>query len=187
VGLALRAEERRGHFTTRWGVEEGFRRFRRVAALIMNNDGVSFVVLCLVSARTLPADVPRAWLLVPGAVMVVGGAATKLWARAALGVRAYYWYDFFAPPSSSPARSAGGPYRFLANPMYTVGYLPLYGLALVTLSLPGLVAAVFDHAAILAFYHAVERAHFHRLFQAGGASRVITASNQQADTTPAGR
>ena len=161
VGLALRAQERREAFTARWGVEGGFRRFRRMAALVMYNDAASFVVLCLVSADTLAAR-PSGWMAGAGIVLIVVGGGTKLWAALTLGGRAYYWYNFFAVPTSPPP-PAGGPYRLLRNPMYTVGYLPSYGLALAVASLPGLVASAFDHAAILAFYYVVEQPHFAEL------------------------
>jgi len=182
VGFALTAQERSGHFTKRWGVEEGFRRFRSVAALVMNNDGVSFVVLCLLTAGTLGVDAPRVWVVVPGALLLIGGVGTKVWAAATIGGRAYYWHDFFSPAPASPKRA--GPYRVLKNPMYTVGYLPLYGVALVTLSLPGLVAAVFDHAAILAFHRWVEQPHFERLSVRAEQDTVQTASAQRSDSDP---
>jgi hypothetical protein len=44
-----------------------------------------------------------------------------------------------------------------------VGYLQTYGLALVLRSWPGLIAAAFAQAAILAMYFTVERPHFTRL------------------------
>jgi hypothetical protein len=47
--------------------------------------------------------------------------------------------------------------------MYTIGYLPTYGFALLMRSLPGMIAAVFAHATILAFYLLVEKPHFERL------------------------
>ena len=92
-------------------------------------------------------------------LQAAGVATTLIEARDKPGGRAYYWYNFFAVPTSPPP-PAGGPYRVLRNPMYTVGYLPSYGLALATASLPGLVAAAFDHAAILAFFYMVEQPHF---------------------------
>src|SRR2546428_7317837 len=53
VGVALRRQERAGYFTRRYGAAEGFRRFRRAAAILMGSDAVSFVALCLVSRNTL--------------------------------------------------------------------------------------------------------------------------------------
>jgi protein-S-isoprenylcysteine O-methyltransferase Ste14 len=161
VGLALRRQERTGYFTRRYGVEEGFRRFRRVAASLMYNDGLSFVALCLVSRNTLAVQLPHDLTVAAGIVFVVVGVLIKAWAGATLGHGAYYWSNFFEPASRTTPSSAG-PYRFFRNPMYTVGYLPLYGIALLTQSLPGLIAALFDQAAILTFYRSVEKPHFDR-------------------------
>ena len=157
IGTMLRRQERSGYFTGRYGAEAGFRRFRRAAFLLMSNDAVSFVVLCLVSRRTLGQ--PSAVAIAAGVLLLLVGIATKLWAAATLGGDAYYWRNFFAPPVPVvPATT--GPYRFLRNPMYTVGYLQTYGLALLVGSRFGLIMALFDQAAILAFYRLVERPHF---------------------------
>ena len=179
VGYALRSEERHGAFTRRWGSEQGFRRFRRIAAVVMDNDGVSFAILCIVSWDTLSLPPLRSLLIVAGALLMVVGGLIKFWAATTLGERAYYWHNFFT--TESAPLNTRGPYRFLKNPMYTVGYLPLYGLALFTMSLPGLVAAAFDQAAILAFHRWVEKPHFERW--SGARERVGTSSDQRSDTT----
>jgi len=162
VGWAMHRQDRSGYFTRRYGGgEAGFRAFRRRASLIMNNDGLSFIALCVVSMGTLSLGIPAAWRVAVGAVLILIGVLTKLWARATLGADAYYWRNFFTD-SPAPAVVRSGPYRFLANPMYTVGYLQTYGLAFVTGSLPGLIAAAFDQSAILGFHRLVERPHFER-------------------------
>ena len=158
VGWALRRERRSGYYTRAYGAEEGFRRFRRVATTLMNNDAVSFVALCLLTRGTLPIAV-HWWLLVAlGAILSGVGIGVKLWARAAAGADGYYWRDFFSPPTAPPVPAAG-PYRYLHNPMYTVGNLQLWGLALGVASIPGLGAALFDHVAILVFNYIVEQPH----------------------------
>ena len=163
VGIALRRQEREEAYTRRWGVEGGFRRFRRVASLVMVNDVAAFALLCVVTRGTLAVGTAR-WLeLAVGVVLVIVGVGVKLWAAATLGGRPYYWYNFFAPSGPQTVVKLAGPYRVLKNPMYTVGYLQAYGFALVMASLPGLAAAAFAQAAILAFYYAVERPHFLRL------------------------
>ena len=163
VGIALRRQERHEAYTRRWGVAGGFRRFRRVAALLMVNDVLSFGVLCLVThdTLTLAGDPPRLAVIATGVVLVAVGVGVKVWAAATLGGDAYYWYNFFAPAAHRPILA--GPYRHLANPMYTVGYLQAYGFALITGSFVGLWAAAFAQLAILAFYFVVEKPHFQRL------------------------
>jgi len=159
VGLALRRQERHRHFTRRWGCDAGFRRFKRVASLLMINDAAGFVAACVLGWHTLPDGLPGGVMVASGTVLVIAGIATKLWARATLGGDAYYWSNFFVDsPSVIPTRA--GPYRFLENPMYTVGNLHICGFALVTASLPGLIAAAFDQAAIFVFYRLVEKPHF---------------------------
>lgn len=161
VGAALRAEERERRFTRDGGVEAGFARFRRRAAFIMNNDGAGFVALCFVSRETLHLPLPALVAFAAGALLITLSVAVKMWAVRTLGWDAYHWRNFFdAAVVTRPVTT--GPYRFFRNPMYTVGNLHLYGLALATASLPGLGAAAFDHAAILLFYRLVERPHFLR-------------------------
>ena len=162
VGAALRREEREQFYTRRYGVEDGFRRFRRVASIIMNHDAFAFVLLCVVTRGTLPLPFPRAAAIAAGVILAAVGLGVKLWAARTLGSDAYYWHNFFAPDNAHRP-VATGPYRFASNPMYTIGYLQTYGLALITASLPGIVAGVFAQATILAFYFLVEKPHFEQL------------------------
>ena len=153
VGAALRREHR---------PPEAFPRFRRTASIIMKHDAVVFILLCVVTRGTLALPVPGYAETAIGAILVVVGVGTKLWAARTLGSAAYYWHNFFDPENARGPVSSG-PYRYLSNPMYTVGYLQMYGLALITRSLPGLIAAGFAQAAILAFYLIVEKPHTEQL------------------------
>ena len=159
VGVALRAEERRKAFTGPHGTDAGFRRFRRIAAALMYNDAVAFVVLCVVTRNSMTTGMPRVAVLTFGALLAVIGTGVKIWAAAGLGTDAFFWRNFFEE-NGSGTPSAAGPYRFLKNPMYTVGYLQTYGLALFFASVPGLIASVFDHIAIMMFFNMVEKPHF---------------------------
>ncbi|HXM38585.1 MAG TPA: methyltransferase [Gemmatimonadales bacterium] len=169
IGVALRRQERDGIYTRRYGTEQGFRRFRRVAAVFMNHDALAFIVLCFLTRGTMTLPVPRAVAIAVGVAFAIVGLGIKFWAARTLGANAYYWHNFFAPPPPPTAAvrpATAGPYRFASNPMYTIGYLQTYGWALITGSLPGLVAAAFAQAAILAFYFVVEKPHFERLHRA---------------------
>lgn len=180
VGVALTLQDRRKIFTRRDGVEAGFRRFRRFAALVMNNDVVSLIVLCLVTRDTIAAGPSPAVLRVTGALFVVVGLWVKFAAARQLGAPSYYWHNFFAPEARPPCPS--GPYRYLKNPMYTVGYLPAYGVALLCGSWLGLWGAAFDQAAILTFYFLVEKPHFELLTNGATRGSREQPGGQYADT-----
>jgi len=162
VGGVLRREEREGRYTGRFGRAEAFRRFRRNAAVIMHHDAFAFIVLCFATRNTWHLALPAIATVAVGAVLVVIGLGTKFWAARTLGSNAYYWHNFFDPEAAIGPVSTG-PYRFISSPMYTIGYLQTYGLALMLRSLPGVIAAVFSQTAILAFYFLVEKPHFQRL------------------------
>lgn len=164
VGIVLGREERRRARGERGGAAIRFRRFRVFASILMMNDVASFGVLCVVTWHPFVRDLPSTLLWALGLILILSGVATKAWAARRLGGKAFFWYDFFEPGQvKSPYPP--GPYRFLKNPMYTVGYLPAYGLGLVCGSMPGVIAATFDQAAILIFYRMVEKPHLERLAQ----------------------
>jgi isoprenylcysteine carboxyl methyltransferase (ICMT) family protein YpbQ len=165
ISTALRRQYREEYFSLRYGPEAGFRQFRRLASLMMYNDGVAFIVACLATAHTLHVTLTTPIRVGLGAVLVVIGVSTKVWAAQTLGARAYYWHNFFVPTPFVPLNPPG-PYRYLKNPMYTVGYLQTYGLALAVASLPGLLAAAFAQTSILAFHNFVEKPHFELLTRA---------------------
>jgi protein-S-isoprenylcysteine O-methyltransferase Ste14 len=169
IGVALRRAD--AEAVTSGAGPSAYARFRRRAAILMYHDGIAFVAVCLVTRGTLDLPLPLAWRLA-GAALVALGVAVKLWAAATLGADGYYWRDFFER-EPRPAPTIAGPYRWLKNPMYTLGYVQTYGLALLVASLPGLVAAVFSQGAIVVFYRLVERPHYQRLY-GGAAARAPT-------------
>jgi protein-S-isoprenylcysteine O-methyltransferase Ste14 len=162
IGGVLRREDQGGMYTKRFGRAEAFRRFRRTAAIVMNHDAFAFIVLCLATRGTWHLQVSTAASFTLGAALVIIGLGTKLWAARTLGRDAYYWHNFFDPERAIGPVSTG-PYRFVSSPMYTIGYLQTYGLALLLRSFPGLIASVFNQVTILTFYFLIEKPHFRRL------------------------
>jgi len=162
VGLALRSQDRDQSLTRRDGVEAGFQRFRTRAQWIMRNDAVAIILTCLITRDTLQVGISRAIVLLVAALLIVVGLGTKMWAARTLGDNAYYWHNFFSPEVHE-APDPPGPYRYLDNPMYTVGYLHAYGAALALGSAWGLAIAAFDQLAILAFHFLIEKPHYERL------------------------
>ncbi len=162
IGVALTRQRHEQIFTRRHGVEAGFRRFRRIAAFLLNNDAVSFVILCLVTRNFQSSTLNIPIRIALGVLLVLLGIGIKYWAALRLGRGAYYWENFFIP-RPIVVLDAPGPYRYLKNPMYTLGYLHAYGFALIWGSWLGLAAAAFDQIAILVFHLRVEKPHFELL------------------------
>ncbi len=162
VGLWLRAQSKAGTLSPRGGPDAAWRRFRDRASRLMVGDAIAFGALCVVTRGTFALPGPT-WLgLAAGALLVVLGVGIKVWATRHLDEGSFYWRDFFVPAAHG-RRSASGPYRWMSNPMYTVGYAHAYGFAVLLGSGPGLAGAVFAQLAIALLAALVERPHVHRL------------------------
>ena len=136
--------------------------FNRRVLRLQNTDAIAFASLCIATRSTLPWDEWEPVFFGIGVVLIVVGFGSKAWAVRCLGPSSYTWHDFFVPKKHfEPCRS--GPYRFFKDPMYTLGYLQAYGVALIADSWYGLAAALFAQASILLVNELVEKPHFRRL------------------------
>jgi protein-S-isoprenylcysteine O-methyltransferase Ste14 len=166
TGYMLVQQDRHQTYTRRYGVEEGFQRFKRASTILMVFDTGSFILLNLLTIDTLHLPGPRVAWIVAGAAIGAFGLGIKAWATRILGPRAYYWYNFFEP--AEPVKWVPqGPYKYLNNPMYGVGYAQTYGLGLMCASLYGLIGALFMQITIFVFNEMVEKPHFIALAKRG--------------------
>ena len=159
VGFWLHAEAKHAALSRRLGQEAAWLKFSARAARLMVGDAVAFGALCVATRGTFVLPGPSWLVFAAGALLVVLGVGTKAWAAASLPKGTFYWRDFFVP-AQHRTRILSGPYRWISNPMYTVGYAQAYGLAILLGSGPGLAGAVLAQLAILALAALVERPHF---------------------------
>lgn len=98
------------------------------------------------------------WLLWAIALpLLVFGVIMKLWAMWLTGIDTYFYKDMFTGKANNNGVTTSGPYRLFVNPMYGVGYLHAYALALLVQSTPSLVFVFVCQVSIYAFYLGVER------------------------------
>jgi isoprenylcysteine carboxyl methyltransferase (ICMT) family protein YpbQ len=162
TALALRAQDEREWWTRRWGPEGGYRLFKRSCSVLMNNDAVACILVCWSSRGTLSCSLPPALRIGLGVAVALLGIGVKAWAVRTLGKGSYFWRSFFIPPEASKW-VASGPYRWFENPMYTIGYFPAYGLAVVLDSVPGLIAALVAQTLMLLLNVWAEKPHTERM------------------------
>lgn len=140
----------------RLGEERAFRAYETLAGLMFLNQGLGVGCMAALHVPGWDEAVPASLFLVAGGTLFVAGLFVKGWATLTVGVDVYYFRDMFLGRPLDTACD-GGPYRFLRNPMYSVGQLQGYGYALLYGSFPGVVAAAAGHALIYAFYVVAER------------------------------
>jgi protein-S-isoprenylcysteine O-methyltransferase Ste14 len=162
ISICLRKQSRRLGLEPRERAERRHQSFHRWALRLQNLDGIAFGSLCLASMSTLAWE---SWIWpsrIIGAALIAIGMGTKAWAVRCLGMESYTWHDFFVPKEKLD-RCRTGPYRWFSDPMYTVGYLQAYGIALALCSWHGFAASLIAQSSILLVNEFVEKPHFRRL------------------------
>lgn len=162
IGLTLKSQHLKKEKNDQDSYSE-WQRFKKKASLILNVDGLTLGLVIVLSAASLQLPLSFTWTLVIGIILICAGIGVKMAAYRIVGEKGYYWHNFFCGDDERQY-AARGVYKYLDNPMYTLGYLHAFGFALVFRSLWGLVFALFDWMVILAFYFYFESPHttYHR-------------------------
>jgi protein-S-isoprenylcysteine O-methyltransferase Ste14 len=146
--------------SARLGVERGHAAYSMALDFSLFAQRASFIALAVATARD--ASGPFGWTLeVVGFVLVPVGVGATVWAARVVGLDAWYYRDLFTG-SRSVSIENDGPYTFCPNPMYTLGPLAGYGLALLALSPLALFAAGVNQALLFAFNELVEQPRLRR-------------------------
>jgi protein-S-isoprenylcysteine O-methyltransferase Ste14 len=139
----------------RLGVERGYVTYAAALDLLLFTQRVSFVALVCATARA-PGGFFGGALMAFGFLMVPLGAGVTVWATRVVGLEAYHYRDLFTG-SRNASLEKRGPYALCRDPMYSLGPLAGYGLALLALSPIALLAAGINQALLFVFNETVEQ------------------------------
>lgn len=133
-------------------------KFKTKSQWLLRLDGLSFLLVTLLSMGSFPDAVSAMFSRVVGGALIVVGLVSKVSAYWAIGEKGYYWYNFFCSNRDIHFEQKGI-YRYLSNPMYGVGYMHVLGLATLLRSTPGVAAFVFAWTVVWIFYFVYEYPH----------------------------
>jgi hypothetical protein len=100
-------------------------------------------------------------------VLLLLGLVTKIWSAYVVGIPIYYWKDMFLGRGICEF-CASGPYKYLTNPMYGVGQLQVYAIAVYYNSIYGLLFGAVNQALVFLFYFVAEKKFIQRVYLSDG-------------------
>jgi protein-S-isoprenylcysteine O-methyltransferase Ste14 len=162
-GFLFASFTRRGiasRLVARLGLENGHAVYGMALDLLLFAQRVSFIALACATARD-PSGVFGHTLRVLGLLMVPVGVGATIWAARSVGHDAYHYRDLFTG-SRSVSLEESGPYALCDNPMYALGPLAGYGIAMLALSPIALLAAGVNQGLLFAFNKLVEQPRLRR-------------------------
>lgn len=96
-------------------------------------------------------------------ILFVAGLVVKIWSAYVVGIPIYYWKDMFLGKKVSDF-VVTGPYKYFSNPMYGIGQLQVYAIAIYYNSIYGLVFGAINQALVFLFYFAAEKPFIYRTY-----------------------
>lgn len=164
ITLVLRKNGYRNWFIKKWGSTKGYLVYEGLLGFIFFNNGASIFYMASSTAGNLFNFVNRELLVVLVSILFAFGFIIKLWATKVVSIDIYYWKDMFLGKKICPF-VVTGPYKYFSNPMYGVGQLHAYAVAIYYGSIPGLIAAILYQSLVFTFYYTVEKKFIKRVYQ----------------------
>jgi protein-S-isoprenylcysteine O-methyltransferase Ste14 len=165
VFLVLPRDGWRHWFIRRWGGEDkGYLSYEAILGFLFFHNAVSIGYIASSTPGALFCFVHEKALLGIAAILFIGGFTVKIWAAKAVSVDIYYWKDMFLGRKISDFIFTG-PYRYFNNPMYGVGQMQAYAVAIWAGSIYGLIAAFLNQCCLFSFYYLLEKKFITRVYQ----------------------
>lgn len=151
-------------FIKKWGNEEkGYAVFEGILGFLFLNNAISIAYITSSTAGNMFDFVPKELLLVIVIIMSGVGLIVKVLSAHVASIDIYYWKDMFLGRKIRNFMVAG-PYKYLNNPMYGVGQLQSYAIALWYGSLVGLFVALLNQCLIFSFFFLEEKKFITRVY-----------------------
>ena len=99
-------------------------------------------------------------------VFTIIGLVINTWSFLLIKRETYYYLDMYYGRFLVPFKRVG-PYKWFKNPMYSIGQLPAYGIAVAVGSLPGLILTIGNQICSYLFYYLFELPHINKILQKG--------------------
>jgi hypothetical protein len=150
TGLKLKLIER-------FGEEKAFQHYEGFLALAFFHNGASLTFISQSSAGSgFWGGLPPAVLMTVVIILFLVGTGIKIWSAWVVGIPIYYCKDMFLGRKISDF-VVTGPYKYLKNPMYGIGHLHVYAIALYYNSIYGIIFAVLNQLLVYQFFFTVEK------------------------------
>ncbi|KAH6586482.1 hypothetical protein BASA50_000437 [Batrachochytrium salamandrivorans] len=153
--------------------------FQEICNFIISNDCVAYILFALAYYQA-PAwanlTLRDAALFGGGSLLLLFNLWLKLHAYVVLKDYSWYWGDFFFFMEDIETVELG--FETLPYPMYSIGYIGYYGVALITHSYTVLFVSLAAHISQLLFVYFVERPHSAKIYETPVKVRENSANHE---------
>ncbi|MDD5773600.1 MAG: methyltransferase [bacterium] len=165
ITLVLKENGFRHWFIKKWGDEhEGYLAYEATLGFIFFHNALSIGYIASTTSGNLLNFFHKELLLVILAILFIFGFIIKIWAAKVVSIDIYYWKDMFLGKKITDFVETG-PYKYFNNPMYGIGQIQAYAIAVWYGSKHGLIAALLNQTLIFLFFYFIEKKFIERVYQ----------------------
>jgi len=164
ITVVLSKDGLRHWFVKKWGEDKGYLNFETLVGFLFFNNAASIGYIASANPGNLFGFVDKYLIFIITAILFIGGFTVKVLAAKVVTIDIYYWKDMFLGRKITDF-VVTGPYKYFSNPMYGIGQLPAYAVAIWYQSPDGLVVAALNQMLVFTFYFLVEKKFINRVYQ----------------------
>ncbi len=150
----------------KFGEKKGYTIYETIMSMAFFHNGSSSAVMCHFSFETTLLSfflLYNHFFIALGIIFFIVGLGVKTWATISVGIDTYYYKDLFLQRKISSFKTHG-PYAYIKSPMYGIGHLHGYGVALISLSSVGLLVMIINQIMIFSFFYIVEKPFIKKIY-----------------------
>jgi protein-S-isoprenylcysteine O-methyltransferase Ste14 len=148
----------------KFGEQKAYLYFEAFLAFAFFHNGVSLSFISQSSVdNELFGRLPAGMALTFAVVLFSIGTVVKIWSAYVVGTPIYYWKDMFLGKKVCDF-VVTGPYKYFNNPMYGLGQLQVYAVAIYYHSVYGLIFGAINQGLVFLFYFMVEKPFIQRTY-----------------------
>ena len=152
-------------FIKKWGDEErGYLAFEAILGFLFLNNVISIAYITSSTPGNIFDFIPKELLFVMVSLISGFGLIVKILSAKAVSIDVYYWKDMFLERKIRDF-IVTGPYKYFNNPMYGIGQLQTYAIAIWYGSFVGLCVAALNQCLVFSFFFCEERKFIERIYK----------------------
>jgi protein-S-isoprenylcysteine O-methyltransferase Ste14 len=164
IFLVLPEKGLRLNLIERFGEENAYAYYEGFLAFAFFHNGASLTFISQSSVDSgFWGEVPQILIITIAVFLFVLGLVVKIWSAYLVGIPVYYWKDMFLGKKVSDFVVAG-PYKYFNNPMYGIGQIQVYAMAIYYNSIYGLIFGAVNQLLVFLFYFTMEKGFIYRTY-----------------------
>ena len=148
----------------KFGEKKAYLYYEAILGFLFFHNGVALTFI----SQTTSNDkfwiiIPESLTLIISGILFIVGIVVKIWSAYVVGIPIYYWKDMFIGKKVCDFVETG-PYKYFKNPMYGIGQIQVYAIAIYYGSVYGILFGAINQILVFGFYYLVEKPFIKRTY-----------------------